>query len=337
MGTDYSCTEPRRHCSRGNETRLECEAAQNQVTAHQHLRPHDRKMRSSGDRFTKERPGEQDTRNALADQIRDSRPFELHTRSTEQTVNENRAQDRRNTQADKDESKRSHRVLNPAHPAVAGQGYQDEWNTQYRYPKPTFRSRGDVGSPGHNRSQRAGDHLHDRYQGQADRGRQPGRLNTLAHRITLAPRSVQPCRARRRPIRQEGQLRTHQRQDQTTDRQPGQRKRPESADHGDVEQQIEGFGCQHPECRKRQGKDSSPSDVEISCRRSRRGGVRFAQCRGFSRVPRRARQQSRRWNWSTCIRPTADVRRHQDFQRPPTRRSPTLHATRSTNFRKPTP
>ena len=60
----------------------------------------------------------------------------------------------------------------------------------------TFRSRGDVGSPGHNRSQRAGDHLHARYQGQADRGRQPGRLNTLATRITLAPRSVQPCRAR---------------------------------------------------------------------------------------------------------------------------------------------
>ncbi len=70
--TDYSRTEPRRHCSRGNETRLECEAAQNQVTAHQHLRPHDRKMWSSRNRFTKERPGEQHTRNTLAHQIRNS-------------------------------------------------------------------------------------------------------------------------------------------------------------------------------------------------------------------------------------------------------------------------
>ena len=91
---------------------------------------------------------------------------------------------------------------------------------------------------------------HDQH---TDPQRQPGRLHALADRggpITGAEMAGRPCR---RAIGQEGALRGHQPQDESADRQSGQRERPEAADDGEIEKQIDRLGGEHAERRQRQG------------------------------------------------------------------------------------
>ena len=106
---------------------------------------------------------------------------------------------------------------------------------------------GDVTAGRQRRYQRHRGDLDRRHDQRAQPDREPGGLDALADRRLTIARAEEACRARRGAVGQERHLRAQRAQDQPADRQAGQADRAEPTDDGKVEQQVDGFGGQHPE------------------------------------------------------------------------------------------
>ena len=195
----------------------------------------------------KKRTTEQQGGNPLADQIGDRRTDKLQPRHTEPAVHEQRAQHGRHREPEDDVAQRSRGVLHAAHPSVARSRDQDGGHADDRDPHPRQRCPGDVSARGKRRNHWHSDDLeHDDDQCAQPDG-EPGRLHTFTDRRLAVARAEKAGRARRGAVGQERHLRAQRAQDQPTDGKAGKAERAEPTDDGEVEQQVDGFGGQHPE------------------------------------------------------------------------------------------
>ena len=184
----------------------------------------------------------------LPHQVRDRRAGELQPRHAEPAVHQQRTQHRRHREAGDDVAQRACGVLHAAHPAVARRRDQDRRHAHDRDPDPRQRGcrrchrRRPTPTPTAPRRPRP--RRRSACPGPAP-ARWPARLPRRPPPRLPAPKNLR--RARGGAVRQEGHLRAERAQNQPADRQPGQRQRAQPADDGDVEQQVDRFGGQHPE------------------------------------------------------------------------------------------
>ena len=193
----------------------------------------------------------------LTDEVGDRRPRQLEPRHAQPAVHQQRAQHSRHREPGDDVAQRPGGVLHAAHPAVARGRDQDRGHADDRDAHPRQCGGGDVTACGQRRNQRHRGGLHRYHDQRSQPDRQPGRLHTFTDRRSSVLCAEEPRRTRGGAIGQERHLRAQRAQDQPADGQTGQTDRAQPSDDGHVEQQIDGFGGQHPQCGQRQPGDAA--------------------------------------------------------------------------------
>ncbi len=235
MRRDRGRTEAGRHRTGRDEARLKRHGAQQQIPAHHQLGPQHRRVQAQRNLFRQQRPDEHRRRDPLPHQVGHRGARQLQPRHSQPAVHQQRTQHRRHRESGHDVAQRTHGVLHTAHPAVAGQRDEDRGRSQDRDPQPRQRRLGDLAAAGDHRQQRHRNSLHDREDQHTEQHCQPGGLDAFADRRGPVPSTVEPRRARRGSVGQEGQLRTDEAEHQAADRQAGEAERTQPADDRDVE------------------------------------------------------------------------------------------------------
>ncbi|SIA36170.1 Uncharacterised protein [Mycobacteroides abscessus subsp. abscessus] len=257
MGGQCRRPKPGRYRGSTDEARLKGQTAHQQIARQHQLRAQHRTVRPKRRMLGVQSTQEEDRGQPLPHQIGHRRTGQPHPRHTRQPVDQHRAQYGRHGKTGDDISQRPHRILNSPHPAVARQGHQNGRCREDGDTQPPQALSSDIGRRGNGAHHRPGHRMHDEHHDGSDEQRQPGGLHALMDRARPVAGSESPRGARGGAVRQKGQLRPHQRKDQSPNSQSRQRDRSQAAHHGDVEKQIQRFGCQDAQCGQRQRNDPS--------------------------------------------------------------------------------
>ena len=257
MGGGHRGAEPGGDGGRGQEARLEREAAGHQVAAHGELRAQGRRAGAPrAAALPHERAEEEPGADALAEHVRPRRADQTEPGERADPVHEDDAGDRRHSVAREDVAQRSRGVLHAAHPPVARQGHQQQRGADQRHPQPAHRALGDRAAV----AERFGDgpdhQLPDDHQASADGEREPRGLHPLGDGVGAPTGAVHAGGAGRRAVGEEVELARDLREQHRGDGEARQRHRPEPSDDGRVDEEVQRLRGEHG-----QGGPGEPHDL----------------------------------------------------------------------------